>query len=108
MRPTPNLAFSPIQCSFLWPRRKLHQRPQCYRPHASSTPNTALRGPIGSFTEGLCAIARRRPPTQYSASWPHTELHRRPPCYRPHAFPPTQCSASWPYGELRQRRYSHS
>eukprot|EP00959_Pyramimonas_sp_CCMP1952_P387005 8110575-Pyramimonas_sp.AAC.1 len=27
------------------------------------------------------------PPTQYSASWPRRELHRRPQWHRPHASP---------------------
>eukprot|EP00959_Pyramimonas_sp_CCMP1952_P417999 8757619-Pyramimonas_sp.AAC.1 len=41
------------QYSAPWPHRELHRRPQC----ASSTPNTALRCPTGSSTEG-----RMRPP----------------------------------------------
>eukprot|EP00959_Pyramimonas_sp_CCMP1952_P083381 1742613-Pyramimonas_sp.AAC.1 len=31
-------------------------------PHASPTPRTALRGPIGSSTEGPSGGARMRPP----------------------------------------------
>eukprot|EP00959_Pyramimonas_sp_CCMP1952_P297400 6221507-Pyramimonas_sp.AAC.1 len=46
---------------------------------------TARMRPIHPFKE--------LPPTQYSASWPHGELHRRPQCYRPLAFPPPPSAA---------------
>eukprot|EP00959_Pyramimonas_sp_CCMP1952_P460968 9480760-Pyramimonas_sp.AAC.1 len=35
-------------------------------------------------------------PTQYNVSWPHGELHRRPQCYRSHAFPPPSAAFHGP------------
>eukprot|EP00959_Pyramimonas_sp_CCMP1952_P305554 6394000-Pyramimonas_sp.AAC.1 len=42
-----------------------------------------LHGPTGSSTEGSSGCVRMAPPKPISAhpshaSWPHTELHRRP------------------------------
>eukprot|EP00959_Pyramimonas_sp_CCMP1952_P269442 5632568-Pyramimonas_sp.AAC.1 len=53
---------------------------------------------MGNSAEGPSAAARMRPPTQYSASWPDRKLHRRPLCYRPHAFPPSSTALRGPIG----------
>eukprot|EP00959_Pyramimonas_sp_CCMP1952_P444318 9302753-Pyramimonas_sp.AAC.1 len=76
-----------------------------------------FRGPRWNSTEAPSGTARMHPtpnvpfsPTQYSASWSHRELHRRPQWDRSHAshmpnlaLPPTQCSVSWPHRELHRR-----
>eukprot|EP00959_Pyramimonas_sp_CCMP1952_P441582 9244897-Pyramimonas_sp.AAC.1 len=44
------------------PHRELHVRPQWGGPHASATPSTAFRGPIGSFIGGPSRGGHMRPP----------------------------------------------
>eukprot|EP00959_Pyramimonas_sp_CCMP1952_P002153 44244-Pyramimonas_sp.AAC.1 len=45
-----------------WPYRELDLRPQWGWPHASVTPSTAPRGPIGSSTQGPSVGGHMRPP----------------------------------------------
>eukprot|EP00959_Pyramimonas_sp_CCMP1952_P110751 2317093-Pyramimonas_sp.AAC.1 len=61
----PKVTLGPLACvrhtqySASWPHRELHRWD---RPRSSSTPSTANRCPIGSFTEGSSGTARVRPP----------------------------------------------
>eukprot|EP00959_Pyramimonas_sp_CCMP1952_P449801 9418087-Pyramimonas_sp.AAC.1 len=43
-----------------WPQRELRRRLQWHRPHASTSPRTAFRGPMGSSTEGSSGTGRMR------------------------------------------------
>eukprot|EP00959_Pyramimonas_sp_CCMP1952_P226354 4732671-Pyramimonas_sp.AAC.1 len=45
-----------------WPHRELHRRFPWRSPHASPSPSTAFRGPIGSATEGPRGAVRMRLP----------------------------------------------
>eukprot|EP00959_Pyramimonas_sp_CCMP1952_P378958 7938069-Pyramimonas_sp.AAC.1 len=51
---------SPTQGNSSWPHRELHRRPQLRSSHAVPPPRAALRGLIGSPTEGLSGAVRLR------------------------------------------------
>eukprot|EP00959_Pyramimonas_sp_CCMP1952_P117020 2445999-Pyramimonas_sp.AAC.1 len=66
----------------------LHRRSPWRSPHASRSPSTALRGPIGDPPRAPVAQSDCASLAQYSASWPHREIHRRSPRRSPHPSPP--------------------
>eukprot|EP00959_Pyramimonas_sp_CCMP1952_P126924 2654517-Pyramimonas_sp.AAC.1 len=57
----PSTCVLPTQYSASWPHRELHRRLQCHRPLASPPLSTALRGPMGSSTEGPSTTVHMRP-----------------------------------------------
>eukprot|EP00959_Pyramimonas_sp_CCMP1952_P418813 8773465-Pyramimonas_sp.AAC.1 len=95
---------SPAQTSVPWLCRGLHRRPHWLRSHAVPPPRAALRGPVGSSTEGPSGCTRMRlrfsgqrfvassgappkvpvaalacgSPTRDSVSWPHAEFLTHP------------------------------